>query len=447
MDLVMDRVKQSIGIAVVIVTLLWLQAEPSLFSSQNVFQWRSAFVQYSGILALMMFSVAMVLALRLPTIERWTQGIDKGYRIHKWLGIAGLSLGVFHWFTYHLPKWLISLELLEKPVRFDGSGPHGQLSEWGVWLKQAKPVAMAMGEWGFYLLIALVVVSLWSAVKYKSFRLSHQLMPVAYLFIAVHAFILLKKAYLGTPIYWVTLLFLSLGSLAALYSLFGLIGKKVRYAAQVTRIHYCPNSQTLDLIVAVENRWKGHKAGQFVYLRFAGEEPHPFTIASAAQGNQLRFLIKELGDFTTGLRDRIRVGEQLEIEGPYGQFDFSANKAQIWIGGGVGIAPFMAGLEALAAIEHSRRVHLFFCCQKVDPQMCEELKRKAHAAHASLTIIDASVAPLLTAEDIAKQCGDLRDYDFYFCGPVAFSHALKQALKPYRVDIHQRFHEEWFVMR
>ncbi len=68
----MDRVKQSIGIAVVIVTLLWLQAEPSLFSSQNVFQWRSAFVQYSGILALMMFSVAMVLALRLPTIERWT---------------------------------------------------------------------------------------------------------------------------------------------------------------------------------------------------------------------------------------------------------------------------------------------------------------------------------------------------------------------------------------
>ncbi|MCU8478978.1 ferric reductase, partial [Vibrio vulnificus] len=47
----------------------------------------------------------------------------------------------------------------------------------------------------------------------------------------------------------------------------------------------------------------------------------------------------------------------------------------------------------------------------------------------------------------AKQCGDLRDYDFYFCGPVAFSHALKQALKPYRVDIRQRFHEEWFVMR
>jgi len=84
----MDRVKQSIGIAVA----------------------RSALVQYSGILALMMFSVAMLLALRLATIERWTQGIDKGYRIHKWLGIVGLSLGVFHWFTYHLPKWLISLE-------------------------------------------------------------------------------------------------------------------------------------------------------------------------------------------------------------------------------------------------------------------------------------------------------------------------------------------------
>lgn len=82
----MDRVKQSIGIAVAIMTLLWLQAEPSLLSSQNVFQWRSALVQYSGILALMMFSAAMLLALRLATIERWTQGIGS---------INGLALWVY----------------------------------------------------------------------------------------------------------------------------------------------------------------------------------------------------------------------------------------------------------------------------------------------------------------------------------------------------------------
>ncbi|EKG78749.1 hypothetical protein VCCP1040_2981, partial [Vibrio cholerae CP1040(13)] len=40
-------------------------------------------MQFSGILALMLMSLAMLLALRLPLIEQWTQGIDKGYRIHK----------------------------------------------------------------------------------------------------------------------------------------------------------------------------------------------------------------------------------------------------------------------------------------------------------------------------------------------------------------------------
>ena len=92
----MSRVKYTLWVVVGIVTLLWVQAEPTLFGSTNLFQWRSGLVQFSGILALMLMSLAMLLALRLPLIEQWTQGIDKGYRIHKWLGISALLLGIFH---------------------------------------------------------------------------------------------------------------------------------------------------------------------------------------------------------------------------------------------------------------------------------------------------------------------------------------------------------------
>lgn len=59
--------------------------------------------------------------------------------------------------------------------------------------KEAKPLAMEIGEWGFYALIVLLVVSLWSAIKYKPFRLTHRLMAVVYLLIALHSVILLKK--------------------------------------------------------------------------------------------------------------------------------------------------------------------------------------------------------------------------------------------------------------
>ncbi len=169
----MSRVKYTLWVVVGIVTLLWVQAEPTLFGSTNLFQWRSGLVQFSGILALMLMSLAMLLALRLPLIEQWTQGIDKGYRIHKWLGISALLLGIFHWLAYHLPKWLISLELLTKPARLNGSGPNSNLSGLALWLKEAKPLAMEIGEWGFYALIVLLVVSLWSAIKYKPFRLTH----------------------------------------------------------------------------------------------------------------------------------------------------------------------------------------------------------------------------------------------------------------------------------
>lgn len=443
----MSRVKYTLWVMVGIVTLLWVQAEPTLFGSTNLFQWRSGLVQFSGILALMLMSLAMLLALRLPLIEQWTQGIDKGYRIHKWLGISALLLGSFHWLAYHLPKWLISLELLTKPARLNGSGPHGNLSGLALWLKEAKPLAMEIGEWGFYALIGLLAISLWSAIKYKPFRFTHRMMAVVYLAVAFHAIVLLKKAYWGEPIYWLTLLFILVGSWAALYSLLGLVGRQSRYPAHVEVIHYCSQSKTLDLTIQLDKPWQGHKAGQFAYLRFPGEEPHPFTIACAHHGSRLRFLIKELGDFTTGLHERLQNGESLEVEGPYGKFDFAANQPQIWIGGGVGIAPFMAGLDWLTMERSHPQLHLFFCCHQIDPNLCAELRHKAQLAGVSLTIIDSSVDPHLSADDIARRCGDLSRFEFYFCGPVAFSNSLKKALKAYRVDLSRQFHEEQFVMR
>ena len=51
------------------------------------------------------------------------------------------------------------------------------------------------------------------------------------------------------------------------------------------------------------------------------------------------------------LAQRVAVGQQVWVEGPYGQFDFRQDRApeQVWVAAGIGATPFVAWLESLVA--------------------------------------------------------------------------------------------------
>ncbi|MEZ9420445.1 ferric reductase-like transmembrane domain-containing protein [Vibrio breoganii] len=444
----MKNARNIIWVVIAITSAFWFAVEPQIITSNNVFEWRSAMIQYSGILSLMLMSITMVLAMRLSFIENWFNGMDKAYRIHKWVGIGAVSLGIVHWMWYQIPKWLVMSGALAKPARHDGSGPARTLSGWQTWAMELREFGQGIGEWGFYLLLILVTVSLWAAVKYKPFKVSHRLMSVAYLFIAIHSVLLLKFSYWGEPIYYLTIAFAVAGSLAASYSLLGLVGRRNRCSAVVKSTRYFSQAKVMELVLKPNVSWLGHQAGQFVYLRFGKEDAHPFTIVSDSENSELRFLIKELGDFTNGLYERIKVGDELTVEGPYGRFEFDHSKPQIWVAGGVGVASFFAALEALKGHEINHpRVNLFYSNRGIDEQLTGELKSLAHQAGVSLYITDTLCSPRLNATQIVQQCGDLSDYEIYFCGPEVFSKSLKQDLNAYRFDIDLRYHEELFSMR
>ena len=443
----MKTVRNIIWAMIATMSAFWFAMEPQLFTSSNVFEWRSAMIQYSGILSLMLMSITMLLAMRLPVIENWLNGMDKAYRVHKWLGIGGVALGVTHWLWYQIPKWLVMSGVLARPVHHDGSGPAGNLSGWTLWVSELREFVQGIGEWGFYLLLVLLAVSLWAAVKYKPFKLSHRLMSVAYLLIAVHSVFLLKHAYWGEPIYYLTLAFAFIGSIAALYSLFGFVGRGNRYSAVVATTRYFPQAEIMELVLKPDAAWQGHTAGQFAYLRFGDEDPHPFTIVSGSESSELRFLIKELGDFTTGLYERVKQGDAVTVEGPYGRLEFDLSKPQIWIAGGVGIASFFATLEALKREKNHPRIELFYCTRGVDDHLVDELWHLAHQAGVSLSVIDTMHSPRLNTQRIVSQCGHLSDYEFYFCGPEVFSKTLKKELDTHQFNIEQNYHEELFVMR
>ncbi|CAH7342256.1 Ferric reductase [Vibrio chagasii] len=443
----MKTVRNIIWAMIATMSAFWFAMEPQLFASSNVFEWRSAMIQYSGILSLMLMSITMVLAMRLPIVENWLKGMDKAYRVHKWLGIGGVALGVTHWLWYQIPKSLVTFGILAKPVRHDGSGPQAVLTGWEMWVNELRDIAQSIGEWGFYLLLVLFVASLWAAVKYKPFKLSHRLMSVAYLFIAFHSVILLKRAYWGEPIYYLTVAFALVGSIAAIYSLLGLVGRRNRHSATIASTRYFPQAEVMDLVLKPDASWQGHKAGQFAYLRFGNEDPHPFTIVSGSEDSELRFLIKELGDFTNGLYERVKAGDTVRVEGPYGRLEFDLSKPQIWVAGGVGIASFFATLEALKSEPDHPRIELFYCTRGIDEHLVDELLGLAHEVGVKLNVIDTLHSPRLNAGLIANQCGDLNDYELYFCGPELFSTSLKKELDAYQFDIEKHYHEELFVMR
>lgn len=71
------------------------------------FAFRTPFVQFTGILAMGMMSLAMILATRPRWLEPWLNGLDKMYRLHKWLGIGALVLSILHWWWGQGSKWMV----------------------------------------------------------------------------------------------------------------------------------------------------------------------------------------------------------------------------------------------------------------------------------------------------------------------------------------------------
>ena len=86
----MKRIRLSYWLILGILTALWLVADPILSSEYEFFRFRGSLVNYTGILGIGAMSVAMVLAIRSVRIESVLGGLDKSYRLHKWLGITGL---------------------------------------------------------------------------------------------------------------------------------------------------------------------------------------------------------------------------------------------------------------------------------------------------------------------------------------------------------------------
>ena len=426
----------------------WLTDQTDWSSLDSYFQWRGVLVQYSGVLAIGVMSLAMILSMRPAWLERRLDGLDKLYRLHKWLGIAALATSIAHFLLAKGTKWAVGWGWLVKPQR--GARPPMDEQPWlQALFGQMRGLAETVGEWAFYLAAVLMILALIRRFPYRRFVQTHRVLALVYLALVFHSVILLKfDAWSGLSGVLLALLMAG-GSVGALMSLLQKRASGARVSGTVVEVEELPVVGVLRVDIQLQPGWQGHQAGQFAFVTLHREEgPHPFTIASAWQHDgRIRFLIKGLGDYTRSLPQRVQVGDAVTVEGPFGCFDFEGTaRRQVWIGAGIGITPFIARLQALASAGDGRQIDLFHSTRVLDPQALARLGRDAQAAGVCLHLLCSAEGQRLDADLIRQRVPDWRDADYWFCGPAAFGHSLQRELVAAGLPA-GRFHQELFEMR
>ncbi len=444
----MRNIKRFLWLYLGALSVLWLVAELTVWvAPAHFFAWRAVLMQYSGVLAMGVMSAAMVLAVRPVVFEPYLQGLDKMYRLHKWLGIAALALSTSHWLLAKAPKWLVGWGWLQRPAR----GPRVALVDAPVqqFFLDQRHLAESMGEWALYAAVVLMVLALLKWFPYRAFFKTHHLIAVVYLALVWHAVVLLKFDYWSGVLGPVMALLMAAGCASALLVLFRRVGAARKVAGTVAGVRHHAALNVTEVDIQCSGSWAGHAPGQFAFVTLHTDEgPHPYTIASAWRGDgRITFIIKALGDYTGTLGERVRVGERVQVEGPYGKFNFQGPyKRQIWIGAGIGITPFIARMKALATAPDGRSIDLFHPTSIHDDHAIHLMAQDAKAAGVRLHVLSSERDGLLTAARLTQQVPDWQGADIWFCGPARFGRSLKNDLVVMGLP-ESRFHQELFQMR
>ncbi|WP_304670387.1 ferric reductase-like transmembrane domain-containing protein [Neisseria bergeri] len=155
-------------------------------------------------------SACMILAVRPKMLEGLFGGLDKMYRLHKWLGIIALSGSILHWTSTQFPKWLITLGVIEgkRPQR----PPLPDILTLKDWLVSQRHFAEEVGEVAFYAVGVLLLIALIKLIPYRWFARLHILIVPVYLALVWHAIVLANFAYWSQPLGWLLAAALFFGS-------------------------------------------------------------------------------------------------------------------------------------------------------------------------------------------------------------------------------------------
>lgn len=353
-------------------------------------------------------------------------GIDVVYLFHRWLAVGGLGLLLAHYAI---------LRILYPAT----------LEPWSPW---EAPLHMTAGRVSLGLVAVLIVSSLWRrtfGIEYDNWRIGHGVLAVTAVALAlVHV----RGVGYYTGIFWNQLVIdLFVGSLVATV-VYVRVVKPIFTAARPYRVAWVRPERGSAWTLALEP--EGHRGmsflpGQFGWLSLdrapwrAGE--HPFSFSSAPEeSGRVEVTIKELGDFTRTV-SRTEPGTVAFIDGPHGVFSldlYPDAPGFLFVAGGIGIAPIMSMLRAMADRGDARPVRLVYGNRSWDRvtfrEELDELRSRL-----GLEVTHVLKEPpegwrgetgLPRPELVERALHDLPDEaECFVCGPTPMSRMVEETLR------------------
>ena len=178
-----------------------------------------------------------------------------------------------------------------------------------------------------------------------------------------------------------------------------------------------------------------HRGGQFLYVgrkdARGKSESHPFSIVSAASEPVVRFAARGLGDFSRGLA-RLKPGEELEISHAFGDFGPRDGEEPVFVGTGIGVAPFVGILEEWRARGDDRRVDLLVAGPtESEIPLLGRLRELAVALpNLHLTVLETSrTRERFTADTLWRLVPNTACRRYYLCASPPVRRGLVDALR------------------
>ncbi len=391
-------------------------------------------------------ALGLLLSARPRAVETSFGGLDRMYKLHKYLGIAAMALFIAHYATVPggpdedvAATAAVSVEEEALPAE-----PPGEEEE-GLPIDLFGMIAMV----GFTLLI---VITLNRKIPYHRWVATHRFMGVFFAVAGVHVSMVLYEgeeiAFFSAP--GMFLAFMLLAGLAGGFYKRFLYPRKEKHRFTLAEVNSL--ERATEVVLRPKDGMFSFEPGQFAFITIDTDgfrEAHPFTISSGAKEDRLRFTVKVLGDYTRRVREDLTMGADVAVEGPYGRFSpLGGSEKQVWVAGGIGITPFLSVLRTMEP-GHGRAVRLYYCVRAArEALFLSELRaRAAELENVTVTLFDSEVGARIDADAIVTDLGGaFGEWNYYLCGPKPMVEAVSGGLRKRGVS-RKSVHKEEFEFR
>ncbi len=208
-----------------------------------------------------------------------------------------------------------------------------------------------------------------------------------------------------------------------------------------------------------ENGLRFHP-GQYVDISIPGMDAHrSFSMANTScSDGRLQFIVKRYpgGKFSGLLEGELKVGDPLEITGPYGAFTLrvSSDRKLVFVGGGAGMAPILSLLRQMVESGNEREAVYYYGARgEADLMLLDELaeierqlpKFRFVPCLSHTWPTDWSAETGMVTEVLERCESELSECDVYLCGPPPMIDAALPLLAALGVPESQIYYDKFTI--